>query len=306
MSASALSCPRCAGPLAVATSGLVECGACGGPAAVLADDPPRSVLLPRIEAAPALEAARRGLAQQPHVDGRFLRVEAWGAPRLAYAPFYVVERTLTGGGDGLQDSIEVAPAAVLPHHALDAVAPSSVLGRRAAYDPASLRRQALVLDVSESLEHAVPGLTGEERVEIVYMPIWLIESRDGHNVYEVAVDATGGTVLAARAPLDPLARVPQALAIVYGLAIFAASLPLLLDAIVWILAQLELFGLAVICVIVGLLFTLLAWAWDHLRFRHELLVEAGRSRRIFINRPERTGPERLRDGFLRLVKRVVK
>lgn len=305
MSASALSCPRCAGPLQVATSGLVDCGACGGPAAVLADDPPRSVVSPRIEAAAALAAARRGL-EQPHVDRRFLRVEAWGAPRLAYAPFYVVERTTARAGDGLRDAIEVAPAAELPHHALDAVAPSSVLGRRAVYDPVSLRRQALVLDVSEPLEHAVPGRTGEERVEIVYMPVWLIESRGGHNVYEVAVDATGGTLLGGRAPLDALARAPQALAIVYGLAILAASLPLLLDAIVWILAQLELFGLAVICVIVGLLFTLLAWAWDHLRFRHELLVEAGRSRRVFINRPERTGPERLRDGFLRLVKRVVK
>jgi hypothetical protein len=35
------------------------------------------------------------------------------------------------------------------------------------------------------------------------------------------------------------------------------------------------------------------------------VVEAGRRRREIVNRPARTGPERMRDAFMRVVKRIV-
>jgi hypothetical protein len=272
---------------------------------VVAPDPPRTVVPPRVGADEAVLAARRAW-DQPGVDRYFLSPTGWAVARLAYAPFYVVERTLHEK-EGFRDVIEAGPAAEMPLAPLDALNVDEVLTPGTPYDPAALRREAVVLDDTIPLPEAVPGRGPvlDERVRVVYLPLWLVEHRDGWNVHPSVIGGLNGMLLAGRAPVDRLARVPTALAIVYGLALLAAATPWLLPWIVRFLWSLEMLGLLLLALGIGGLFTLLAWSWDQVRFRQELVVEAGRRRREIVNRPARTGPERMRDAFMRVVKRIV-
>ena len=302
----AVSCPGCALPLPLRSAGPFECAGCGSSGVLVSPDPPRSVVEPRLDANDALVAARSGW-RNDGVDPRFLAPGGWVAPRLAFAPMVVVERTWRDSR-GLREAVFLGPGAELPHRALDAVGPESVLGATTAWDPAVLRRRAVVLDLALDAEEVVPAVEGTlaSRTSIVYVPVWLAECRDGRNVYASVIDGLTGALLGGRAPVDPLQRAPQALAIVYALAVVLAVAPLARDLVFRFLLNLQLFAVGVLAVAVGALLTALAWAWDHLRFRHEVVVEAGRRRREVVNRPERTGPEKARDFFLAAVRKVVK
>jgi hypothetical protein len=301
----ALGCPTCGGSLDARAPGLLDCPACGSSVTILADEPPRSVVRPSVTGEQALESARRFLAGPP-VDRLVLRQDCWASPRLAFAPFYVVERIAESRGGELGDTLEMAPAVELPNAALDAVSPSALRSPREPFDPVELRRRAVLFDPVVAVDEAAPvddeHSTLAERVEVVYLPLWLLEARQGGNVFELVVDGSSGELLGGRAPADPMARAGQAIAIVYGAALILALIPKMGALVVWLFEQIGTSSVVVLAIAVGMLLTSLAWSWDQIRFRHELLVEAGIRRIVAINRPEKTLLERLRDGLLKAVR----
>jgi hypothetical protein len=131
----------------------------------------------------------------------------------------------------------------------------------------------------------------EERVELVFVPVWLVRLRHRGLVHEATVDAVGGGLLEARAPVARGARLGQAVVLLYPLALLlglpgAAWQRLLVDVLLRLHPAVGLFGL------IGLLW-LGSWAWDRVRFRYEWLVEGMAGRLEPINRPDRTLPERV-------------
>lgn len=305
-----LACPSCGGAVpAAASCAFLPCPSCGSPLAVRAPDGVvRRAVLPALGEREALAAARR-CWEGPMVPEGFSMRSLVEAPRLAFLAFYEVERTLEREGSArrvLLETLDRAPAVSLPGFRIEALDPHAIEGsiEPIPFDPAALQRRGLVFDPSRSVGEAVPVDPAvkllEERVAVVYLPVWFVRCRYGRNLYEVAVDGATGAVLRARAPAVRDLRLPQAIAAVYLLAFasaffFKAGLTTLL----LLLKLREVGAIGGLFLLAGLAW-LLAWAWDRIRFRYEVVIEGDARKLVAINRPERTAPEKVRDGLIAL------
>lgn len=311
----ALGCPACGSAVdAAASSCFVECPSCGSPLAVRTPDGvPRRALLPVLDSSGALAAAR-GCWEGPMVPRGLTTTARIDSPRLAFVAFWEVERTAAHDGSErtvLVESLRLAPAVRIPGVPVEAVASGAprASGEWIPFDPIRMQRLGLVFDPSLDAIEAVPPdpfeRILEERVSVVYLPVWIVRCRYGRNLYEVVVDAVDGSILRGRAPAVRDARLPQAIAAVYLLAL---SLALIvregLYALVWAL------GLQGVGVVGGLLAlaglaAVAAWTWDRIRFRYEVVVEGPTRRLEAINRPARTAPEKIRDALVDRARRVL-
>ena len=305
----ALACPACGGGLDVAGSTLLDCSSCGTPLSVRTPDGvARFSVLPRVGGEQAMALARACWAGQGVAPG-FLSRAAVDAPRLLFLAFYEAERSAiagTGRGSVLVEARQHAPAVDVPGVPVAALdrAVLADASRHVPFDPRLLQARGLVFDPAlpprQALPHDPRTELLEERLTVVDLPMWVVRCREGRSVYDAAVDATTGALLGARAPADRTARLPQTIGSLYLLALVPAFVLVLGGDVVRTLLQLHEVGLAVGGLALAALAWLVAWAWDRIRFRYEVVHE-GTSRRLEpINRPVRTAPEKVRDVLIRM------
>lgn|GEM_PF-2816351 len=305
--ATALSCPRCGGRLhGVASSALVDCPSCDSPLAVLVPDiPVHESVRPSLDREEAV-AATRAFWEGRKVPRSFLAEGSVEEPILLYVPFHERVRTCSlraNEGPAFVDRPSLAPAVRipgLPLEKLDAF-PASGAAPREAFDAAALQRRALVFDPTleaPSLAAISGAVVVEERAGLVWLPVWLVRCRHARNLYEAALDGTSGTVLQARAPMERTALLPEAIFFTYVFA-FVFGMPLSWWVkLVAFYFELHWFGGLVLTVgTPGVVFWVLAFAWDRVRFRYEWTGDRLGVRREPVNRPGRTLPEKIRDGF---------
>jgi hypothetical protein len=293
-----LACPGCCGrlPAQAGWPSRFDCPSCGSPLAVVSDDEPaRRLVAPRIDEATAraraLAAFRHPLAP-PGFPGRVAEaLLVWVAcheveRELLAAPHLPVVETLERG---------IAARASLPGLArlpVDAILQGEV---RRPFDPEALMDGSIVLGAVRRPKDALPlpaGLTLlEERVELVFVPVWLVRLRHRGLLHEATVDAVGGGLLEARAPVARSARLGQAVALLYPLALLL-GLPGRIWARLLVDVLLRLHPAVTFFLFIGLVW-LGSWAWDRVRFRYEWVLEGTQGRLEPINRPDRTLPERV-------------
>jgi len=299
-----LACPACGGrlPQAVASPTLALCPNCGTPVAVVSiDTPARRVLRPRQSAQAAAETAARAFRHDMAPPGFPGRNEP---ARLLYVACYEVERTLVGGAGHVVETLARGLAAKPRELGLERLDLNAVLAGASleSFDPSELQREALVFDPLRRVADVLPVVGGlrllEERVVVVYVPVWLVRCRYRGRAYEAVIDATLGALLTSRAPVERTARLGQAVALLYPLGL-VAGVPV--DAWPRVLeVALRIHPIWILWVLGALLF-LLSWTWDRVRFRYELVREADQARLDPINRPDYTLPERVGRFLLRLV-----
>lgn len=302
-----LACPDCGGALGPAAStGFLDCPSCGSPLAVRSPEAAaRYAVAPRIGRDEALRIAR-GCWEKPPVLPSFLVGGRIEPPRLLYVSFYEVERTGTFESPGKHvvfETLDHVPATEI--HGVEPALLDGVVFRDhqalRAFDPTELQREGLVFDPSRGVGEAAPHDPRmhvlEERIAIVYAPLWVLRCRHGRNLYEVSVDATTGSVLRGRAPAERTARLPQAIGALYALGLaIALVIAAGSDGLRLLLGMREA-GLFVGFLLLAGLAGLAAWAWDRVRFRYEVVMQKDARRLAAINRPARTAPERVRDGL---------
>jgi hypothetical protein len=305
-----LACPTCGGALdGAASSSFLDCPSCGTALSVrTADSRPRRAVLPRVDAGQAARAAR-ACWEGPLIPSAFLTSARIEPPRLLFVAFYQVERTLVRPVEGRSvviESLDRAPAVVLPDFRLDRL-DLRVLAEsegQIPFDPLSLQRKGMVFDPSRTVVESVrvePELEViEERVEVVYLPVWLVRCRLRSNFYEVTIDGTSGAVLRGRAPVERTARLPQAVGALYLLALASAFVPMGGPRTLAVLLRLHEVGIGAGLFLLAGLAWIVAWSWDRVRFRYEVIVEGQERRLAAIARPERTLPEQVSEGLARL------
>ncbi len=300
MSTSAFNCPQCGAAVPGAASmGPVDCAACGERLAVYDPDiTPRSFVNPRLDADRVVECAREAWKNEL-VPQSFGTPEQVGQPHLLFVAFWEVERT-TGGGE-LHDERYFVPATKMPGLPLEKIGDHASRETRQPFDALALQRRGTVLDPLIDAADAVPrkNSTVVESRRVVFVPLWLVRCRYGRNLYELYVDAISGTPITGRAPTRRDSRLPQSIAAIYLLALITG-----MPARGWItiagwLSNLDSLGFAIMLAIPGLLVWIVAWSWDRLRFRYELAIEGTQRTFVAINRPERTAPEKVRDGLFK-------
>lgn len=304
-----LACRSCGGPLPARVSWpcVLECPSCGTPLAVSSDDtPPRSAITPSLSPA---EAARLALASWRHSlapPGFPGRPET---PRLVFLACFEVERTLASRQSGFVTEMRSRIPAVLPEElGVESLDVEAVLerGERHPYDPREVQAGALVFDPVRSLEIALPpppGLTLlEQRVEVVFAPVWIVRCQHRGRRYTAAVDATCGRLLEARAPVERSARLGTAVLLLFPVAAAAGlpgtAWPWLGEVAIRMPPLLTLW-------IVGMAALLVGWAWDRVRFRYEWVEGPSGARLEAVNRPERTWLERISGGLLRMPRPII-
>ncbi len=289
-----IACPCCGGRLPPSASwpGLLDCPACGSPLIVAArDQPPRSVIDPLIAPGDAttlaLSSWRHPLAP-PGFPGRP------EPPRLLFVACFEVERTLTRPDGYVTETLGRALATFPAGYGIEDLNVDAALDApRRAYDPHEIQQRGLVFGAARYLATALPAPPGldvrEERLELVFAPVWLVRCRHCGDRYEAVVDAVSGRLLRSRAPVERSARLGQSVALLYPVAAILGAVRLSrltveiavrMNPLLWIWA-------------VGGLFLLLAWAWDRVRFRYEWLVAGERGRLEPLNRPDRTVLDRV-------------
>ena len=107
-----------------------------------------------------------------------------------------------------------------------------------------------------------------------------------------------GSVLQARAPMERSTLLPEAVFFTYVFA-FVFGMPLSWwGKLVALYFELHPIGGLILTVgTPGVVFWILAFAWDRVRFRYEWTGDRLGVRREPVNRPGRTLPEKIRDGF---------
>lgn len=273
---------------------------------------PRGALFSRGESVrPALGrdeavAATRAFWEGRRVPRSFLAEGSVEEPILVFVPFHERVRTLVlrpREGPAFIDRPSFAPAVRIPGiplEMLDALSASAAT-RRESFDAAALQRRALVFDPTEEAP-PVPAISGatvvEDRAGLVWLPVWLVRCRHARNLYEAVLDGTSGSVLQARAPMERSILLPEAVFFTYVFA-FVFGMPLSWwGKLVAFYFQLHWLGGLVLTVgTPGVVFWVLAFAWDRVRFRYEWTGDRLGVRREPVNRPGRTLPEKIRDGF---------
>jgi hypothetical protein len=288
-----LACPACGGqlPPSVSWPSLPDCPSCGSPLAVTSTETPaRSVVGP---VTPPAEAAAGALAAWRHPLAPAGFPGRPEPPRLLFVACFEVERTLTrrpDNGNYVTETLGRALATFPEGLGIESLDLDAVLdgAPRRPYDPRQVQRQGLVFDPARYLATALPTPPGlvvrEERVEIVFVPVWLVRCRHRGDRYEASVDAVTGRLLRSRAPVERGARLGQSVALLYPIAALLGATrisPLMFEIAIRMHLFFLIWGL-------GGLFLLLAWAWDRVRFRFEWVVERGAGRLEPLNRPDST------------------
>jgi hypothetical protein len=290
----------------VASSALLDCPSCDSPLAALVEDQPvRESVRPRLTREDAV-AATRAFWEGRKVPRAFLAESSVEEPILVFVPFHERVRTLVlRGNDGpaFVDRPSFAPAVRVPGvpiEKLDALSASGAT-KRESFDAAALQRRALVFDPTEEAP-SVPAISGatvvEDRAGLVWLPVWLVRCRHARNLYEAVLDGTSGSVLHARAPMERSILLPEAIFFTYVLAfVFGMPLSWWGKLVVFYLELHPIGGLVLAVGTPGVVFWVLAFAWDRVRFRYEWTGDRLGVRREPVNRPGRTLPEKIRDGF---------
>ncbi len=302
--ATVLSCPRCGARLPAASPSLIDCPSCASPLAVFVDgEPVREAIPPVLSREEAVAAARASWAMK-WVPAAFGADASLETPILVFAPFFELETTSASGrrdSKAGMDRLVRTPAVAIPGVPLAAVDAAAVLGegRRVPFDPSALQRRGLVFD--PGLEPPARGENVvEERLSIVWIPVWLVRCRFARNLYETAIEGTKGTILSGRVPTERSARLHEAIGFVYLLA-FLIGLPVRAwGALLRFLLNFDEAGLAAMLFIPGLLVWLLVFAWDRTRFRYEWCRDGRAVKLVAINRPGKTLPEKVRDVLFRI------
>ena len=305
--ATALSCPQCGGRLpGVASSALLDCPSCDSPLAVFVDEVPvREAVRPVLGREEAI-AATRSFWEGKKVPPSFLADGSVEEPILVFVPFHERVRTFSlraQEGPAFVDRPSFAPAVRIPGVPLEKLDALSAAGAapREAFDATALQRRALVFDPTQEAPPvaAISGATVvEERAGLVWLPVWLVRCRHARNLYEAALDGMSGSVLQARAPMERSTLLPEAVFFTYVFA-FAFGMPLSWwGKLVALYFELHPIGGLILTVgTPGVVFWVLAFAWDRIRFRYEWTGDRLGVRREPVNRPGRTLPEKIRDGF---------
>lgn len=303
----ALSCPRCGGRLpGVASSALLDCPSCDSPLAVLAEGSPvRESIRPALDRDEAV-ARTRAFWEGRKVPRSFLAEGSVEEPILVFVPFHERVRTFVlrpREGPVFVDRPTFAPAVRIPGVPLEKLDAASASGAtpREPLNAAVLQRRAVVFDPTEEAPKTPTtsgGTVVEEKAGLVWLPLLLVRCRHARNLYEAAIDGTSGSVLHARAPMERTILLPEAVFFTYVFA-FVFGMPLSWwGKLVAFYFQLHWFGGLVLTVgTPGVLFWVLAFAWDRVRFRYEWTGDRLGVRREPVNRPKRTLPEKIRDGF---------
>ena len=302
--ATVLSCPRCGARLPAASPAFLDCPSCASPLAVFVEgEPVREAILPALSREQAVAAARAFWTMKwvPRAFGADGTLEE---PILVFAPFFELETTSSSGRRGSKGGIDRlvrTPAVTVPGVPLAAVDAEAVLGAapRVPFDPSALQRRGLVFD--PGLEPPARGESVvEERLAVVWVPVWLVRCRFARNLYEAAVDGTTGTVLSGRAPTERSARLHEAIGFVYLLAFLIGMPARAWGALFEFLSNFDQAGFVAALAVPGLLVWLLVFAWDRTRFRYEWCRDGRDLKLVAINRPARTLPERVRDGIFKV------
>ena len=137
-----------------------------------------------------------------------------------------------------------------------------------------------------------------KRQGLVWLPVWLVRRRYARNLYEAALDGRSGSVLQARAPMERSALLPEAVFFTFVFA-FVFGMPLAWwGKLVYFYFQMHPIGGLILTVgTPGVIFWVLAFAWDRIRFRYEWTGDRLGVRREPVNRPGKTLPEKVSDGF---------
>jgi len=302
--ATVLACPSCASRLPAASPAFLDCPSCASPLAVFVEgEPVREAILPALSREQAVAAARAFWTMKwvPRAFGADGTLEE---PILVFAPFFESETTASSGRKGSRgglDRLVRSPAVAIPGIPLAAVDVEAVLGeaKRVPFDPSALQRRGLVFDPGSEPPARGENIV-EERLSVVWIPVWLVRCRFARNLYEAAVDGTTGTVLSGRAPTERSARLHEAIGFVYLLA-FLIGMPVRAwGALFEFLSNFDQVGLVAALFIPGLLVWLLVFAWDRTRFRYEWYRDGRAMKLVAINRPEKTLPEKVRDGLFKV------
>ncbi len=302
MSTASFNCPQCGAAVPGAASmGPVDCAACGEQLAVY--DPeitPRSFVNPRLGEERAVARALEAWKEDERVPQNFGTPEQAGRPHLLFVAFWEIERTTGSPGD-LRDEHYFVPATKLPGVRLETIAASASREPHQPFDALAMQRRGTVLDpLIDAADAAVRrgNILAESR-RVVFVPLWLVRCRFGRNLYELYLDAITGAPLTGRAPTRRDSRLPQAIGALYLLALITGMPMRGWATLAGWLANLDTLGIAILLAIPGLLVWIVAWSWDRLRFRYELAIDGAQRTFVAINRPEKTTPEKVRDGLFK-------
>jgi hypothetical protein len=273
---------------------------------VLVDEVPvREAVRPALDREEAV-AATRAFWEGRKVPRSFLADGSVEEPILVFVPFHERVRTFSlRAQEGLSfvDRPSFAPAVRIPGVPLEKLDAFSASGAapREAFDAVALQRRGLVFDPTQEAPPvaAISGATVvEERAGLVWLPVWLVRCRHARNLYEAALDGMSGSVLQARAPMERSTLLPEAVFFTYVFA-FVFGMPLSWwGKLVALYFELHPIGGLILTVgTPGVVFWILAFAWDRVRFRYEWTGDRLGVRREPVNRPGRTLPEKIRDGF---------
>lgn len=302
--ATVLACPRCGARLPATSAAFVDCPSCTSPLAVFVEgEPVREAILPAVSREQAVAAAR-AFWKMKWVPSGFGADGTLEQPILVFAPFFELETTVASHHNsprGGADQIVRAAATPVPGVPLGQLDADAVLGgaARVPFDPSALQRRGLVFDPTE----APPARAGdvlEERLAIVWVPVWIVRCRFARNLFEAAVDGTTGATLGGRAPTERAARLHEAIGFVYLLAFLIGMPARAWGGVLEFLSNFDQAGLVAMLLIPGLLAWLLVFAWDRVRFRYEWAGEGRVVKLVPVNRPEKTLPEKVRDGLFKI------
>jgi len=304
MSAASFNCPQCGASVPGAASmGPVDCSACGEQLAVYDSElTSRAFVNPLLDADRVVERAREAWKNEL-VPVSFGAPEQVGRPHLLFVAFWEIQRTCgSRAGNDLRDERHFVPATKMPGLPLEKIGEHALRETRQPFDALALQRRGTVLDPLIDSRDAAPRndqATLAEHRRVVFIPLWLVRCRYGRNLYELYIDAITGAPITGRAPTRRDSRLPQSIAAIYLLALITG-----MPARGWItlagwLSNLDTLGLAIMLAIPGVLVWIVAWSWDRLRFRYELAIDGTQRTFVAINRPEKTTPEKVRDGLFK-------
>jgi hypothetical protein len=155
----------------------------------------------------------------------------------------------------------------------------------------------------------------ELRNKLIYYPLWRVRYTYKGRAYGSTLDGVTGRVLAARIPMAERGRVIWMLLTSALVSLWAGKLLRLFFLILkegqaeQMLEPLFVIGfwlLPFLVLLLGIAFMIIAFGWDQFRYSSELEFRGAKKTVIKINRPAKTGLDRMRDLFLRIGSQMLK
>jgi len=143
----------------------------------------------------------------------------------------------------------------------------------------------------------------EQRVELVYYPIWRIRWRYQGKVFQTTIDGVTGKFLFTRVPAKERARVVWLLAVSAAIGL---SIGKLLKIPLLILAATGVVGIWFIGIFSILLLFFVAFGWNMFRYSSELIISGDSVSAEFIGRPSETVFDKLALGMSRILEQGFK